>query len=137
MPKMHNVAVLIDCPAEEVWSYLTTPDNWRHWYLQHGGDRLLGVETVRPDWIEGGEIVWSSIGGGTSRIVRLVPCKELAFDAGWEGVITFKLKAKGSTQTVFEAREEVISKWPVIEKKGIQEMLDHLKALVEKQHAPE
>jgi uncharacterized protein YndB with AHSA1/START domain len=131
---MVTVSVLIECPADVVWSYLTTPENWYYWYCEDQGfGSAIGVEAVNPDWEKGADIVWSSIGSKPSRITKAVPGKELAFDAGWEGTIEFKMKPKGEAQTLFEIRKRESSTNAYGQKAGLEKMLQQFKARVEKE----
>ncbi len=133
---MVTVSVLIDCPVDEVWSYFTTPEHWYDWYCEDEGfGRATGVEAVNPDWEKGADIVWSSIGSKPSRITKAVPGKELAFDAGWEGTIEFKMKPKGKSQTLFEIRKRESSTNQYGQKVSLERMLQQFKIRVEKEQA--
>jgi uncharacterized protein YndB with AHSA1/START domain len=132
---MMTVSVLIDCSVDDVWRYLTTPQNWYDWYCEDSSSRAQGVETVRPDWEKGADIVWSSIGSKPSRITKAVPGQELAFDAGWEGVVTFKLKEQGQSKTRLEIRKKESSSNPFGQKDSYEKMLQQFKVRVEKEQA--
>jgi hypothetical protein len=93
------------------------------------------VEAVDPDWEKGADIVWSSIGSKPSRITKAVPGEELAFDAGWEGSVKFRLKPQGESQTLFEIRKRESSTDAYGQKGRLQKMLQQFKIRVEQEQA--
>jgi uncharacterized protein YndB with AHSA1/START domain len=74
--RLASYEVVIDAPAEVVWTHLTTAEGLVRW---------AGPEAT-ADPAPGGVLRWVHPDGATvvGRFVELVPCRRLVFTYGWE-----------------------------------------------------
>jgi hypothetical protein len=94
---MPGTSIVIASPLEDVWSFLTTADNWQAF---HGA----ALTHVVPGWQRGATLTWSN--GSTSNLEECIDRKTLRLCSTFMSS-TFELEPQGDDTELryyFEAR---------------------------------